>query len=68
MRLFYVHKIEWDVDPNEGLQEGLGLPSNAYVHAEDEDSIADALSDHYDWCVRSMGSVTPWDGTLVFWA
>ena len=63
MRLFHATDILWDTD-NE-LQEGLGLPSSAYVHAEDEDDIADALSDELGYCIKSLNT-EECNETLVF--
>ena len=63
MKLYHVTSILWDTDGE--LQEGLGLPSNAYVYAEEEDEIAGALSDELGYCILSL-NVSEADGPLVF--
>lgn len=61
MNLYSVTNIIWDCDDDaksdeqrQELAEALQLPSSAYVHAEDEDEIADVLSDRYGYCIRSL--------------
>lgn len=57
MKLFHAQNIRWDCsnddDPDQSA-ETLGLPNEVFVSAEDEDAVADALSDRYGWCVDSL--------------
>jgi hypothetical protein len=41
--------IDWDTDGEE-----VDLPQVVELEVEDEDSIADALSDKYGWCISSL--------------
>lgn len=59
MKLYHATDIVWDVDDvnpdgRDELAETLGLPSSTFVYAEDEDAIADQLSDRYGWCILSL--------------
>ena len=70
MKLFYVYNIDWDVlgrsrIKRDACAEALQLPARVYVYAEDEDSIADTLSDRYGWCIRSLNA-DEWNDTKVF--
>jgi hypothetical protein len=49
MKEFKCTYIDWDTDG-----EAVNLPASVVIEAEDEDSIADALSDKYGWCVSSF--------------
>lgn len=52
---FYVTNIDWDIDDFDYDDEDeLNLPSETMVECEDEDFIADALSDEYGFCVNSF--------------
>lgn len=52
---FYVTNIDWDIDDFDYDEEDeLNLPSETMVECEDEDFIADALSDEYGFCVNSF--------------
>ncbi len=44
--------IKWDTD-GYSVKE-LGLPREATVIAEDEDEVADILSDHFGFCIESL--------------
>jgi hypothetical protein len=52
MAKFNVINIEWDTDGKSPVK--LGLPRKRIVEAEDEDGIADALSDEYGWLVSGF--------------
>ena len=47
MRKFYITNIEWDTD-EEKIET---LPTETIIEAEDEDEIADKLSDEYGFCI-----------------
>ena len=52
MPMFRVTDIEWDtdgVDPSD-----LNLPIETVIEADDEDEVADALSDKYGWCIFGL--------------
>lgn len=58
MKLFHVTNIQWDID---GAYEAddfdvdpLNLPESLHVYADDEDSVADTMSDALGWCVLSL--------------
>lgn len=52
---FYVTNIDWDIDDfGYDEEDELNLPSETMVECEDEDFIADALSDEYGFCVNSF--------------
>lgn len=48
---YKVTNIDWDVDEIEDLKD---LPTTCIIDAEDEDDIADALSDEYGFCVNGF--------------
>lgn len=48
---YYITDIDWCVDEAEDLET---LPTNIWVKADDEDGIADALSDEYGFLVNSF--------------
>ena len=54
MKTFKVEIIDWDclAPPNH-----YNLPLNTIIEAEDEDSVIDALSDKYGWCINSVGEI-----------
>ena len=54
MKRFSVCGIDWDcfADPSH-----YDLPTDAIVECEDEDMVADTLSDEYGWCINSIGSI-----------
>ena len=47
---FRATHIEWDTDG----EEVEGLPTETVIEAEDEDCVADALSDKFGWCVFAV--------------
>lgn len=49
--MFYVTDIIWAVDEEETLDS---LPTDVWVSADEEDGIADALSDEYGFLVESF--------------
>jgi hypothetical protein len=48
--IIHVKNIEWETDGEDPAQ--LGLPFHASVDVDDEEDVADALSDEYGWLVR----------------
>ena len=52
MKNYYIYDIEWDTD--DMTQSELGLPSCVLLECEDEDAIADALSDTFGFCVETF--------------
>ena len=61
MQLFRVTDIVWDCDDGATTDdhrresaEALGLPSSAYVNADDEDAVSNVLSDQLGYCVQSL--------------
>lgn len=68
MQLFKAHNIRWDcADEDDESQNAqtLHLPTEAYVFAEDEDAVADALSDRYGWCVEGLDISEPADNLVL---
>jgi hypothetical protein len=61
MRLFIASDIKWDLDD----ATPTGLPTRAYVHTEDADAVADALSDEFGFCIVTL-MVEEVTDTLVF--
>ena len=57
MRKFDVTGIEYDFD-NLEPKEIPTLPTCLVVECEDENGVADAVSDETGWCVKSIGSIT----------
>lgn len=57
MTLFHVSDITWDTDRISPKK--LGLPRECEIEAEDEESVADALSDKYGWCVFDFAPPEP---------
>lgn len=53
MKKYNVFDIDWDVDDPCDIED-CGLPTEVVIEAEDEDEIADALSDEYGFCVNSF--------------
>lgn len=51
MKKYNVFDIDWDVDD---IEDADLLPTEVIIEAEDEDEIADALSDEYGFCVNSF--------------
>jgi hypothetical protein len=51
MSKFKVTDIAWDTD---GADLPHDVPLNTEIEAEDEDAVADALSDKYGWCIASL--------------
>lgn len=43
-------RIDWDTDG----ETFLDLPQEVTIEVEDEDGIADALSDKYGWCIFAL--------------
>lgn len=54
MAKYKVTDIDWDAH-NEDVMSM--LPKNCEVFCDDEDFIADALSDEWGFCVNSIGNV-----------
>jgi hypothetical protein len=56
MKQFNVTNIVWDVDEYDlDVDEyDLNLPTEEVVECDDEDRIADTLSDKYGWCIKSF--------------
>lgn len=50
MRKFYISDIEWDTD-GEKIET---LPTETIIEAENEDEIADKLSDKYGFCIFNL--------------
>ena len=66
-KLFHVTGIQWDTDGDD--PHDLGLSASAYVFTDDEEGIADALSDEYGYCIQSFGNIRECDsgdGVLIF--
>ena len=55
---WHVHDIIWDIDDEEELDlpEAVDIPKS---EVEDEDGLADWLSDKYGWLVESLDYVLP---------
>lgn len=68
MRVVKVYDIEWDLDNDDDDDASdNGLPESAYVILpDDEDDIADALSDEFGFCVRTFQYDEVEGETLVF--
>lgn len=49
MKQFKCTYIEWDTDG-----EQVDLPTSTTIEAENEEDIADALSDKFGWCVKYL--------------
>ena len=47
--IFKTRSIDWDTDDDKEVFDG--LPQQVTVDVENEDEIADALSDNYGWCM-----------------
>lgn len=57
---FLCKDIDWDTsDEDEHIVELNNLPDDAEVECDSEDYCADALSDEFGFCVKSIGSVVP---------
>lgn len=52
MKNYHIYDIKWDTDGVE--QSEYSLPSEIILECEDEDEIADYLSDVYGFCVESF--------------
>lgn len=52
---FKVYNIHWDTTSDQEVFES--LPQYVEVSVDDEDNIADALSDAYGWCIFSYESM-----------
>ena len=64
-KLFHVTGIKWDTDG----EDADWLPESCYVFTDEEENIADALSDEYDYCIQSFGNIRECDsgdGVLIF--
>ena len=51
MKQFKCTYIEWDTEDG---AEQVDLPTSTTIEAENEEDIADALSDKYGWCVKYL--------------
>ena len=58
MKRFSVFGIDWDcfADPSH-----YDLPTDSIVECDDEDMVADTLSDEYGWCINSIESIEELD-------
>ena len=56
MKNYYITNINWDTTDSVEEIDEIILPSELLIEAEDEESIADALSDKYGFCVNSFDS------------
>lgn len=54
MKRYRIQGIDWDCF---APPDHYNLPINTVVEAEDEDSVVDALSDEYGWCINSVESI-----------
>ena len=63
MQLFKATGIVWDTDGSDF--KIVGLPETAYVHTDDEDEIADLLSDEFGFCINTL-TIEPVTGPCVF--
>jgi hypothetical protein len=54
MKNYYITNIDWDTTDSVEEMDVIELPTEVLIQAEDEDSIADALSDEYGFCVNSF--------------
>ena len=54
MKNYYISNIKWDTTDSVEEIDEIILPSELLIEAEDEDSIADALSDKHGFCVESF--------------
>lgn len=56
MSIYKVHDIDWDFydeEPNDPADPNvIDAPDEMYVECDDEDDIADTLSDRYGYCVK----------------
>ena len=53
MKKFFITNIEYDLSDSCGEYEVDYLPENMLVEVEDEDKIADYISDETGWLVKS---------------
>ncbi|MFC0156249.1 hypothetical protein ACFFJ4_22495 [Xanthomonas dyei] len=60
MREFHVQGIVWDTDGKRAA-----LPAEAKVECENEEDIADALSNAYGWLVSDFAVVDSADGAVM---
>ena len=54
---YHVFNISWDIEDSideNNAEEILDLPIDLIINVDDEDEIADALSDYYGYCVYSF--------------
>jgi hypothetical protein len=58
---FNVTDIKWDTESGDVVYtaEELELPLETIIEADDEDGVADALSDKFNFCIHSFGSAIP---------
>lgn len=47
---YHVTHIDWDTD-GEDVED---LPTEAFVECDDEEEIADTLSEHFGWCINTF--------------
>ena len=52
MKLFKATKIDWGTDGSDF--KVIGLPEEAFVHTDDEESVADMLTDECGFCIKSL--------------
>lgn len=56
MKKYRAIGIDWDADLK--TRNECGLPIDIEINAESEESVADALSDKYGFCINSISSIT----------
>lgn len=54
MAKYKVTNIDWDVDYDDEFADTPNLPTEVIIEVEDEDDIADALSDEYGFCINGF--------------
>lgn len=55
MKQYRANGIIWETDPYDMFSQE--LPQTAVVWTENEDGVADALTDEYGWCVQSIEEI-----------
>lgn len=57
MKKYFITNIEYDIEDSMGNFPREGLPNNMVVEVENEDGIADYISDKTGWLVESYFNV-----------
>lgn len=66
MALFRVTDIQWDTDGTDF--DVVGLPESVHINIpddEDEGAIADALSDEFGFCIKSLSVERVGNGIVI---